>query len=93
MVYSVALDAGVYNVGLNFGLCEFMAIFGGVDVMTSAVRTVSLKFNTFNGQQEGLFSSVDITARFSLGESTMSRVVLTSDGKNTSVPSAQNANY
>lgn len=68
MVYSVAVDAGVYNIGLNFGLCNFMGIFGGVDVMTSAVRTVSLKFNTFNGQQEGLFSSVDITARFSLGE-------------------------
>ena len=68
MVYSVTTDAGVYDIGLNFGICNLMAIFGGVDVMTAAVRTVSLRFNTYNGHHQGLFSSIDITAKFSLGK-------------------------
>lgn len=68
LVYSITTDTGVFNVGLNLNLCGMLAILGGPDVMTGAVRTVSLRFNTYNGQCDGLFSSVDITARFTLGE-------------------------
>lgn len=67
-MYSITTDTGTYNTGLNLNLCGMLAVLGGPDVMTSAVRTVSLRFNTYNGQCDGLFSSVDITAKFTLGE-------------------------
>eukprot|EP00903_Cladosiphon_okamuranus_P014277 g13260.t1 len=67
LVYSVTTDTGVFNLGLNLNLCGMLAVLGGPNVMTSAVRTVSLRFNTYNGQCDGLFSSVDITAKFTLG--------------------------
>ena len=68
LVYSVTTDVGLYDIGLNIGLCSLLSIFGGSDVITDAVRTASLRFNTYNGQKDGLFSSVDITAKFSLGK-------------------------
>ncbi|CAN0470486.1 unnamed protein product, partial [Ectocarpus sp. 12 AP-2014] len=67
LVYSITTDIGVFDTGLNMNLCGMLAILGGPDVMTDAVRSVSLRFNTYNGQCDGLFSFVDITARFSLG--------------------------
>ncbi|CBJ48824.1 Transient Receptor Potential Channel Fragment [Ectocarpus siliculosus] len=67
LVYSITTDIGVFNSGLNFNLCGMLAILGGPDVMTDAVRSVSLRFNTYNGQCDGLFSFVDITALFTLG--------------------------
>lgn len=67
-MYTVTTDAGLFNVGLNLSLCGLLAVLGGGGVITDAVRTVSLRFNTYNGQKDGLFSSVDITATFSLGE-------------------------
>lgn len=70
LVYSITTDTGVYNTGLNLNLCGMLAILGGADVITDAVRTLSVRFNTYNGQCDGLFSSVDITAQFTLGEQT-----------------------
>ncbi len=67
-MYTLTTDTGVFNGGLNLNMCVMLAVFGGPDVVTGAVRTMSLRFNTYNGQHDGLFSSVDITARFSLGE-------------------------
>jgi len=67
-VYTLTTDTGVFNTGLNLNICGMLAVFGGPDVVTDAVRTMSLRFNTYNGQHAGLFSSVGITARFSLGE-------------------------
>lgn len=67
-MYSITIDTGVFNTGLNLNLCGMLAVLEGPNIMTGAVRTVSLRFNTYNGQFDGLFSSVDITARFTLGE-------------------------
>ncbi|CAM9340593.1 unnamed protein product, partial [Ectocarpus sp. 4 AP-2014] len=67
LVYSITTDIGVFDTGLNINLCGMLAILGGPDVLTDAVRSVSLRFNTYNGQCDGLFSFVDITARFTLG--------------------------
>ena len=75
LVYSVTTDTGVFNTGLNLNMCGMLAVLGP-DVMTDAVRTLSLRFNTYNGQCDGLFSSVDITARFTLGERTGGRLPL-----------------
>lgn len=68
LVYSITTDIGVFDTGLNLNLCGLLAILGGEEVITDAVRTISLRFNTYNGQMDGLFSSVDITARFTLGK-------------------------
>eukprot|EP00904_Undaria_pinnatifida_P002750 jgi/Undpi1/12476/HiC_scaffold_5.g02147.m1 len=67
LVYSLTTDVGLFNIGLNLSLCGLLAVLGGGGVITDATRTISLRFNTYNGQKDGLFSSVDITARFSLG--------------------------
>lgn len=68
LVYSVTTDIGVFNTGLNLNLCTMLGVLGGEKVVTDAVRTISLRFNTYNGQMDGLFSSVDITTKFTLGE-------------------------
>lgn len=67
-MYSLTTDVGLFNIGLNLSLCGLLAVLGGGGVITDATRTISLRFNTYNGQKDGLFSSVDITARFSLGK-------------------------
>ncbi|CAN0452671.1 unnamed protein product, partial [Ectocarpus sp. 12 AP-2014] len=44
LVYSITTDIGVFDTGLNMNLCGMLAILGGPDVMTDAVRSVSLRF-------------------------------------------------
>lgn len=67
-MYSIVTDIGVFNTGLNLNLCGLLGVLDCEEIINDAVRTVSLRFNTYNGQMDGLFSSVDITARFTLGK-------------------------
>lgn len=57
------------NVFLFVAGCVF--IQEGDAVINGGVRTLSVRFNTYNGQSGGLFSAVKIEAKFSLGESDM----------------------
>lgn len=44
--------------------------------MGDDLRTMSIRFTTYNGHGEGLFASVGITTKFSLGERDQRRVKL-----------------
>lgn len=68
LVYSITNDVGLYDTGLNVNLCGMLGILDGDDIISDAARTISLRFNTYNGRRDGLFASVSITATFSLGE-------------------------
>lgn len=68
LVYSIVTDIGVFNTGLNLNLCGMLDVLEREEIINDAVRTISLRFNTYNGQMEGLFSSVDITTKFTLGK-------------------------